>query len=76
MERNGRKAAASAVRLRTLVPLTSREGEERCWYDTGDRGAGGLAWGGAGLVYRLDRFGCDEDGLDIAWSCVDLGSGH
>ena len=34
MERNGRRAAVPAVRLRALVPLTSREEEDRYWYDT------------------------------------------
>jgi hypothetical protein len=76
MVRNGRRATASPVRLRALVPLTSGEEEDRYWYDAGDRGAGSLAWGSAGLVYRFDRFDCDNDGLGIAWSCVDLRSGH
>jgi len=75
MERNGRRAAAAAVRHRALVPLTSREEEDRYWYEPGDRGAGSLA-GSAGRVCRLDRFCRDEDGVDIAWSCVDLPSGH
>jgi hypothetical protein len=76
MERNGRRAAAPAVRLRTLVPLTSREEEDRYWYDDGDRGASRLAWGGARLVYRFDRFGCDNDGPDTAWTSVGLRPGH
>jgi len=75
MERNGRRAAAPAVSLRTLVPLTSREEERRYWYVPGDRGAGSLA-GGAGRVYRFDRSGGDTDGIDVAWSCVDVRSGH
>ena len=75
MERNGRRAGIPAVRLQALVPLTSRQDEDRYWYDPGDRGAGTLA-SGAGRVYRFDRFGCDKDGVDIAWSCVDLRSGH
>ena len=74
MERNGRRASAAAVRLRALVPLTSREEEERYWYDPGDRGAGSLV--GGARAYGLDRFGCDEDVIDVAWSCVDLRSGH
>ena len=69
MERNGRRAAAPAVRLQALVPLTSREEEDRYWYDPGDRGAGSLALG-AGRVYWFDRFGCDKDGVDSAWSCA------
>ena len=82
MERNGRRAAAPAVRLQALVPLTSREEVERYWYDPGDRGAGSLAGGagslawGAGRVYRFDGFGCDKDGDDIAWSCAEPRSGH
>jgi hypothetical protein len=75
MERNGQRAAAPVVSLRAIVPLTSREEEERYWYDPGDWGVGSLA-GCTGRVYRFDRFGCDEDGVDIAWSCVDLRSGH
>ena len=75
MERNGRRTAAPAVKLQALVPLTSREEEDRYWYDPGDRGAGSLAWG-AGRGYRFDGFGCDTDGVDIAWSWVDLRSGH
>jgi hypothetical protein len=75
MQRNGSRAAAPAVRLRALVPLTSREEEERYWYDSGDRAAGSLA-GGTGRVYRFDRFGGDQDGVDIAWSCGDRRSGH
>jgi len=75
MERNGRRAAAPAVRLQALVPLTSREEEDRYWYDPGNRGAGSLA-GGAGRAYRFNRFGCDTDGVDIAWSCADVRSGH
>ena len=75
MQRNGSRAAAPAVRLRALVPLTSREEEERYWYDPGDGAAGSLA-GGAGRVYRFDRFGCDQDGVDIPWIGIDLQSGH
>jgi hypothetical protein len=75
MERNGRRAGVPAVRLQALVPLTTREEEDRYWYDPGDPGAGSLACG-AGRVYRFDRVGCDRDGVDIAWSCVDLRSGH
>jgi hypothetical protein len=75
MRRNGSRAAAPAVRLRALVPLTSREEEERYWYDPGDRGAGSLA-GGAGGVSRFDRFGCGQDGVDLPWSCGDRRSGH
>ena len=75
MERNGRWAAAPAVRLQAIVPLTSREEEDRYWYDPGDRGAGSLAWG-AGHVYRFDGFGCDKDGVDVAWSCVEPRSDH
>jgi hypothetical protein len=73
MERNGRRAAVPAVGLRALVPLTSRQEEDRYWYDPGDRGTGRLAER-AGRVYRFDRFGCDK--VDVAWSCVDLRSGH
>ena len=75
MERNGRRAAVPAVRLRALVPLTSRQEEDRYWYDPGGRGAFGLA-GGAARVYGFDCVGCDEDGFDIAWSCVALRPGH
>ena len=75
MERNGRRAAAPAVRLQGLVPLTTREEEDRYWYDPGDRVAGSLAWVD-GRVYWFDRRGCDKDGADIAWSCVDLRSDH
>jgi hypothetical protein len=75
MGRNGRRTAAPALRLRALVPLTSRQLKGRYWYDPGDRGAGSLT-GGAGRVYRCDRFGCDKDGVDVAWSCVDLRSSH
>jgi len=75
MERNGRRAAVPAVRLLALVPLTSRPEEGRYWYDPGDGGAGSLA-GGAGREYRFDRFGCDKDGVDVAWSGVDLRSGQ
>jgi hypothetical protein len=75
MERNGRRATVPAVRLQALVPLTSREEEDRYWYDPGDRGAGSLAWG-AGRVSRFDGFGCDTDGVDISWSGVDPRSGH
>ena len=75
MERNGRRASAAAVRLQALVPLTSREEEDRYWYEPGNRGAGSLA-GCAGRVYGFDRFCRDEDGVDVAWSCVDLRSGH
>jgi hypothetical protein len=75
MERNGRRAAAPALRLRALVPLTSHQEEDHHSYDAGDRGAGGLA-GDAGRAYRFDRFGCDKDGVDVAWSCVDLRSCH
>jgi hypothetical protein len=57
------------------VPLTSRAQEERYWYDAGDRGTGCLA-GAAGRVYRFDRFGCAEDGVNIAWSSVGPRSGH
>ncbi|HEX9185767.1 MAG TPA: hypothetical protein VGB87_01760 [Vicinamibacteria bacterium] len=76
MVRDGRKATTSAVRIRALAPLTSGEEEGRYWYDAGDRGAGSFAWDSAGLVYWFDCFGCDNDGTDIAWSCVDLRSGH
>jgi hypothetical protein len=75
MERKGRRTAAPALRLRALVPLTSRQVEDRYWYDPGDWGASRLT-GGAGRVYRFDRFGCDKDGVDVAWSCVDLRSNH
>jgi hypothetical protein len=75
MERNGRRAVAPALRLRALVPLTSRQAEDRYWFDSGDRGASSLA-GGAGRVYRFDRFGRDEDGVDVAWSCAFLRPSH
>ena len=75
MERNGRRAAVPAVWLRALVPMTSREKEDRFWYDPGGRGAFGLA-GGAARLFGFDCFGCDEDGFDIGWSCVNLRSGH
>jgi hypothetical protein len=75
MERSGRRAAAPALRLRALVPLTSGQEEERYWYDPGDRGAGSLGmW--AGHVYGFDRLEWEEDGVDVAWSWVDLRSGH
>jgi hypothetical protein len=73
MERNGRRAAASAVSFRALVPLTSNEDEQRYWYDPVARSAGSFAWGAR--VCGLDRLG-DEEGLDIGWYCVGLGSGH
>jgi hypothetical protein len=75
MQRNGSRAAVPALRLQALVPLTSRPQEDRYWYDPGGRGAGSPA-GRAGRVYRFDRFGGDKDGVDVAWSCVDLRSGH
>jgi len=57
------------------VPLTSGQEEERYWYDPGDRGAGRLGmW--AGHVYGFDRLEWDEDGVDVAWSWVELRSGH
>jgi hypothetical protein len=71
MERDGCGAAAPAARLRALVPLTSREEDERYWYDPGDRDAS-LA-GGADRVYWFER---QEDGADIGWSCAGLRSGH
>jgi hypothetical protein len=74
MERNGRSAAASTVSFRTLVPLTSHEEDERYWYDPGDRIAGSLAWGAR--VCEVDSFGCNEEGVDIGWSCARLRSGH
>ena len=74
MERNGRGAAASAVFFRALVPLTSREASERYWYDPGDRSAASLAWDAR--VFGLDGFGGDEEGLDTAWRCAGLRSGH
>ena len=74
MERNGRRAAASAVSFRALVPLTSHEEEDRYWYDPGDRSAGSLAWGAR--PYGLERFGCDEERVDIGWCCAGLRSGH
>jgi hypothetical protein len=74
MERNGRGAGVPAVRLQALVPLTTREEEDRYWYDPGDPGAGSLA-SGAGRGCWFDR-GCDEHGVDIAWNCVELRSGH
>jgi len=72
MERMGNRAAAPAVRLRALVPLTSREEDERYWYDVGDRDASSLA-GGAERVYWFDR---QTDGTDIAWSWVELRTDH
>jgi hypothetical protein len=75
MERNGRKAAVPAVRLRALVPLTSREEGDRYWYDPGDRGTGSLA-GHTARVNGVDCLGCDEDRFEIAWSCVGLRPGH
>jgi hypothetical protein len=71
MERNGNRAVAPAVRLRSLVPLTSREEDERYWYDPGDRDAG-LA-GGKDRVYWFDR---TSGGVQIAWSWVELRSDH
>jgi hypothetical protein len=74
MERNGRRAVP-AVRLQALVPLTSREEEDRYWYDPEDGGAGSLAWR-AGRVSGFDGFAGDTDGVDISWSGVDPRSGH
>ena len=75
MERSGRRAAAPALRLRALVPLTSAQEEDRYWYDPGDRGAGSLGMS-AEHVYGFDRLEWDEDGVGVAWSWVDLRSGH
>ena len=75
MPRNGSWAAAPAIKLGALVPLSSREDEDRYWYDPRDQGAASLT-GGAGRVYRFDRFGGGHDGVDIAWSCALLPSSH
>jgi hypothetical protein len=74
MERNGRRAAASAAFLGTPVPLTSRQKEDRYWCDLVDPGVRTLA--GSTGVCGLDRFGCDEDWVDVGWCRGDLRSGH
>ena len=74
MEHNGRRAAASAVSFRALVPLTSHEASERYWYDPGDRSAASLAWDAR--VFGLDGFGDDEEGVETAWCGAGLRSGH
>jgi hypothetical protein len=71
MEGNGSRAVAPAVWLRALVPLTSREEDERYWYDPGDRDAS-LA-GGADRVCWFDS---EKDGVDVGWSCAGPRSGH
>jgi hypothetical protein len=75
MERNGRRMAAPTLKVAAIVRLTSREGDARYWYDPGDVAAASLA-AGAGRAYRLDRFGCGEDGVEGAWSFVDPRLGH
>jgi hypothetical protein len=71
MERNGSRAVASAVWLRALVPLTSREEDERYWYDPGDRGAS-LAKG----TDRVYWFDSERDRVDVGWSHAGPRSGH
>jgi hypothetical protein len=75
MERNGRRSAAPVVRLRALVPLTSREEDRRYWYDPGNRETGSHA-GGAGRSYGLGCLDRNAEGIDISWSGVDRRTGH
>jgi hypothetical protein len=74
MERNARRTQPAVI-LRALVPLTSRDREDRYWYDPGHRGAGWLA-GSADGAYGFDPVDPDEDGRNSAWICVGLGTGH
>jgi hypothetical protein len=74
MERNARRAEPG-VRLRVLVPLTSRDEEDRYWCDQGWRGA--LDPGATEGLFGFDSLESDEDwAVGAAWVCLDRRPGH